>query len=324
MSDPPSTLPVRPSLEQLQKQAKELLRQYRAVDETVHNRFAAAAGPPVAPGQSRPASLADAQFVLAREYGFETWASLKRHIEAVRPVHIEPYEKLAADVVQACQTGDVSAVERLGELFGGRPTAESIRKRVSLRLNTEPGRILSADSISISDARLFVARLCGFGTSTEFEASIAKPPVRPGPPAHGWSTAPPFYQIDWTENTIEVRPPISSRGWDEIFEVMRHNRITSLRTGGQMTDAVLGRLARFDPVTSLCLDGSRHVTDTGLKQLERISRLERLNLSGCNITDEGLAVLRHLPSFGSFISITTAGFRTRVSPIWRPAKSWNE
>jgi len=117
MSDSPSSLPLRPSLEQLQKQAKELLREYRAGDEAARKRF----------GQSRGASLADAQFVLAREYGFETWASLKRHIEAVRPAYIQPYEKLAEDVVQACQAGDAGAVDRLGELFGEKVTTESIR-----------------------------------------------------------------------------------------------------------------------------------------------------------------------------------------------------
>jgi len=50
-------------LEQLQKQAKDLLRWLRA-------------GQPAA-------TLAEAQFALAREYGFDTWASLKHHVEAL-------------------------------------------------------------------------------------------------------------------------------------------------------------------------------------------------------------------------------------------------
>ena len=39
MPDHASRLPARPSLEQLQKQAKELLRQYRGGEETARNRF---------------------------------------------------------------------------------------------------------------------------------------------------------------------------------------------------------------------------------------------------------------------------------------------
>lgn len=300
MSDFSSRLPARPSLEQLQKQAKDLLRQYRAGDEGARNRFTAA-GSLQATLDRRPATLADAQFVLAREFGFETWASLKRHIEAVRPSRIEPYRKLADDVVLACQTGDAGAVDRLGELFGGRLTVKSVRNRVSLRLNTEPGRVLPSDSISLDDAQLFVARLYGFASWAEFEASVAQASSRPGPLEHGLSgVTPPFYKIDWKNNSIEPQPPLSGRDWDEIFEVMRHNRITSLRAAGQMTDAVLDRLCRLDLVTSLHLDGSRRVTDKGLQHLARMPRLERLDLSGCNITDQGLAVFRQLPELREF------------------------
>jgi ABC-type Fe3+-hydroxamate transport system substrate-binding protein len=64
MPDHASRLPARPSLEQLQKQAKELLRQYRAGEETARNRLASVP-------QGRTVSLADAQFMLAREYGFD-------------------------------------------------------------------------------------------------------------------------------------------------------------------------------------------------------------------------------------------------------------
>jgi hypothetical protein len=61
MPDSVCSLPARPSLEHLQKQAKDLLRQFRADSPT--------------------ATLAEAQFVLAREYGFESWAKLKHHVD---------------------------------------------------------------------------------------------------------------------------------------------------------------------------------------------------------------------------------------------------
>lgn len=57
------TLPFRPNLEHLKKQAKALLRDLQA---------------------GRPdAQLADAQHQLAREYGFASWPALHAHVEAI-------------------------------------------------------------------------------------------------------------------------------------------------------------------------------------------------------------------------------------------------
>ena len=73
----PRALPPHPDLEHLRKQAKRLVRDLRAGDETARARYAAALNhaPPVAP------RLADAQLAIAREYGFASWARLKRHVE---------------------------------------------------------------------------------------------------------------------------------------------------------------------------------------------------------------------------------------------------
>jgi ankyrin repeat protein len=56
-------LPAAPSLEQLRKQAKELVRKQR--------------------GGSAPLRLSDAQLALAREYGFPSWPRLKAYVERV-------------------------------------------------------------------------------------------------------------------------------------------------------------------------------------------------------------------------------------------------
>lgn len=70
------SLPERPSLEHLKTQAKDLLAAYRAGDPDaavrVHPYFDPAA----------PIPLSAAQLVLAREYGFESWAKLKAHVAA--------------------------------------------------------------------------------------------------------------------------------------------------------------------------------------------------------------------------------------------------
>jgi hypothetical protein len=59
-------LPRRPSLDHLKKQAKELLRERRL--------------------RQPDAALADAQHALAREYGFDSWPQLKRHVELIAKV----------------------------------------------------------------------------------------------------------------------------------------------------------------------------------------------------------------------------------------------
>lgn len=83
MSDFSSRLPARPSLEQLQKQAKELLKRYLAGESAALDRFRAVS-PRFSEPNRTPPSLADAQFVLAREYGFQDWARLKEQVGIMR------------------------------------------------------------------------------------------------------------------------------------------------------------------------------------------------------------------------------------------------
>src|SRR5215469_6587824 len=57
----PETLPARASLAWLRKSAKQQLRGWRA--------------------EGRSAKLADAQFDIARRYGFPSWRALKAHVD---------------------------------------------------------------------------------------------------------------------------------------------------------------------------------------------------------------------------------------------------
>jgi ankyrin repeat protein len=75
MSESHLSLPARPSLEQLRKRAKELLRAIRAAD----------------PANER-VTLAQAQHRIAREYGFASWTRLNHHIQAIaRPGDFDDY-----------------------------------------------------------------------------------------------------------------------------------------------------------------------------------------------------------------------------------------
>jgi hypothetical protein len=72
-------LPDRANLEQLKKQAKSLLAAARSQEPHAIARFEA-----VLIGRSlKPDVIAlhDAQFVLAREYGFASWPELKQEVE---------------------------------------------------------------------------------------------------------------------------------------------------------------------------------------------------------------------------------------------------
>lgn len=78
MSESHSSLPARPSLEQLKKRAKELLRAIRAADPAAVARLGSHLS-----RHPRDATLADAQLVIAREHGFTSWARLKHHVQAI-------------------------------------------------------------------------------------------------------------------------------------------------------------------------------------------------------------------------------------------------
>jgi ankyrin repeat protein len=71
-----ASLPPAPSLEQLRKQAKELLRAHRAGEPGAAARVAAHD-----PGE--PLRLTGAQHVVAREHGFPSWPRLKAYVERV-------------------------------------------------------------------------------------------------------------------------------------------------------------------------------------------------------------------------------------------------
>src|ERR1700760_1899998 len=73
----PKSLPSGANLDQLKKQAKELLKSLKAADSDAKNCL----------GENAPnqvVSLHDAQRVIAREYGFASWTKLKQHVDALQ------------------------------------------------------------------------------------------------------------------------------------------------------------------------------------------------------------------------------------------------
>jgi hypothetical protein len=289
MSEPALRLPARPSLDQLRKQAKEHLQELRVTD---------------------PAStLAGAQFSLARRYGFESWPRLVHHVEAVSASgRLALFEALAGDLL-AGYGGDEPALRRLGSHFGDSHDNEWRMNLVRERFRALPG---TAADPSIHDARLVLARQYGFESWNAFAESMAQP-QEAGGSGPGISRTPPFYRIDTKHNTIDPQPPLSDRDWDTIFDVMEERGITGINSAA-LTDAALERLTRLTFVTRINLGGAQQVSDAGLLKLAGMPQLEELDLSGWHspITDEGLAVLRHLKNLRHFSAcwpqrITDAG-----------------
>jgi len=72
---PKKDLPSAPNLEHLRKQAKALLGAFQKKEPRVVARFRALKV------KATP-KLSDAQHIIAREYGFDTWSKLKEHVDA--------------------------------------------------------------------------------------------------------------------------------------------------------------------------------------------------------------------------------------------------
>jgi len=76
------SLPDAPSMEHLKTQARRLLASFNRQDPAAVLRVASVYSAKLAPDTTR-LKLADAQWVVAREFGFASWQKLKRHVEGL-------------------------------------------------------------------------------------------------------------------------------------------------------------------------------------------------------------------------------------------------
>ena len=113
MKNPARSLPPHPHLDQIRRQAKELLAAFRAGDSDALAEVQAHYH-----GAGSTFALHDAQLVLARAYGFESWLKLKAFVDGVSgtPQMIKPIELESPDtwdIIVAASTGDIATLERL-------------------------------------------------------------------------------------------------------------------------------------------------------------------------------------------------------------------
>ena len=128
---PTRNLPPRPNLAQLKGQANELLKLQRGEKASAAARIAANhprfRNAPPERAFALPFALADAQLVIAREYGFPSWPALKHDVEASRRVaKYKPHPQFD-NALAAIVAGDI---DRLRALLDTHP--ELVHARTNL------------------------------------------------------------------------------------------------------------------------------------------------------------------------------------------------
>lgn len=302
-SETPLRLPSRPSLEQLRKQAKERL-------DTM-------------PPGSR---LADAQFAIARDYGFDSWPKLVRHVEAVAAPEVAQHDRMAHDMVAAYRNRDEAAATRLNELFHSAITVDQIRHFLEDRLFNRPDGAAHIASFDIRSARVVVSGLFGFESWDALLAATTG--ASPADTASGLSATAPFHRIDETTGTLSIQQPMSPGDWEIVIGILRDRRLTGLDANHMLDDEAMPRLAALEQLTLLKVHGCDRLTDAGLHHLARLGNLEQVELGGWHspMTDAGFAALHGLPrlrSVGSWWSrrLTDAGVKSTLAacPVFEDA-----
>ncbi|MPZ20686.1 MAG: hypothetical protein GEV06_22665 [Luteitalea sp.] len=128
---PNRSLPPRPNLDHLKQQARELRRAHRQAQPSAGARMIAhhpgMRGLSPQAALARPIRLSDAQLVIAREYGFDSWPRLKQRVELADEVaQFQPHPQFD-EAVAAMDAGDL---DRLRALLASDPTL--VRARTNL------------------------------------------------------------------------------------------------------------------------------------------------------------------------------------------------
>lgn len=146
-SQSPSPLPERPNLEHLKKLAKSLLHAARDGDASALERFCllpAFAKKSVAELRDAGLALHDAQSVIAREHGFQSWNALREHVEE-RSLSFAA----AVDEFVRCATGSAAArAQRLLALHPGIAHASLQTELVLGDVDAVKARLISQPSLA--------------------------------------------------------------------------------------------------------------------------------------------------------------------------------
>ena len=201
----PTSLPPRPSLENLKKQARTLQRKWRAGDPETLSRIRAAH--PQYKGisdeqlSSAKPHLTDCQLVLAREAGFGSWPEMKVAVQASNQEAANQF------VTLACLCYDDPHYDH-----------RSFHVRAHDMLADDPG---------LAEVNIWIAAASGnAGAVDSFLGEAPQLVNRPGP--HGWT---PLFcacysrvkPIDPSHSTYEVARLLLDRGADPNAHTTKHN-----------------------------------------------------------------------------------------------------
>jgi hypothetical protein len=106
-------LPAHPSLEHYRKAAKDLVRSLKSGDPEAAQRIREQQPPSrhSSRSEAHALALADAQWIIAREHGFESWPQFARQIRALRGE--SSADRVWSEAQRALITGDADVLERL-------------------------------------------------------------------------------------------------------------------------------------------------------------------------------------------------------------------
>ena len=209
---------------------------------------------------------------------------------AAQSPDLEQHRRIAEDLVAVYNSADVEAATRLNDLFHSSLNIKQIRDFIRDKLFNLPDAAKRTNNFTLADAQPFVARLYGFQDWDELVESSHEPASHLRSAPFVLSSKPPFYRIDWTNNSIEPRQPMSTKDWENVCEVIKELGLTAINSANLIGDDDLAIISQLDQITSLNLDGSKRLTDKGLKYLARMPQLRELTLGG-QITDRGLEAL---------------------------------
>ena len=247
----------RHSLESLKKEAKRWINALRRNIPAARIRFER-----LVPDLSSKPTLRNVQHALALEHGFSGWNELKLKLTAEPEAStraLEQFEEMAKALLEAYRTGTPAAMKRHWAITWHRRNHQAMTTYVQLDLGRQAGTANQNDDITLDDARFLVAREHGFErwdalvtyyTSLQGQSSlVATKPIR----------------LVTAETVNDESLAWHSRDWSAVVTRLREANASGIDAEGQMTDAMLEDISRLEHITALKLNGSRSVTDAGVR-----------------------------------------------------------
>lgn len=251
MSDRHAQLPAHPDLEYYRKQARALLRRYEAGDPAARDRVAAVAGDRA----GARFGLSDAQFVLAREHGFRSWAGFRAGIESRRAAGARPaarvrlfesadYASWADDLLTQLRRGDPAAAARLRAAVPGYPADAG------------------AAAAELTDARLVVARELGLETWPELAAQAEQSRRETAGRKEGWRRLRPEAEALLAGDTARLAG-LTAEQAGTLLQMLAMRELLGTALGAGLgvpraaLDLLIGKAASLDVPLHMAVRGDR-------------------------------------------------------------------